>query len=273
MKPISIIESSAGSFSLGSRELWEHRDLLYHLIWREIRISYVNSVLGFFWLILQPLIMTAITTALVTFFLKFDSGDLPYAALFMSGMVIWSYYSIVISRGCSSLVANAYLLSKVYFPRLFIPAVPILAGLVDFAVLLLVLFALLCFYKMPFGYSLFILPLPIVLIVFLAIGMSLWLSALNAIYRDVGNFLNASLQIGMYLSPVLYPSSLVPDKWKLLYSLNPLVGIIDCFRWALFMRGEFPLMSLGISCSLVVIIMLGGIMIFRNIESTVADVI
>lgn len=267
------IQPSRGWTIVDVRELWQHRNLLFYLVWRDIRVIYSNTGLGVFWVILQPLVTALVITVVFGMFARIPSGDLPYAVLALSGLVLYNYFSNTVSLAAQSMVNSAYLLTKVYFPRLIIPTVPILTGLVDFAVLLALLLVLTLFFGIAPTVALIFLPVPILLNIALALGVGLWVSALNIQIRDLGKFVPVLLQILIYVSPVFYPSSLVPESLRGLYSLNPLVGIIDGLRWSLLGVGSFPGMPLMISALVAFFLIITGAFVFRKIEDTAADVI
>ncbi len=254
-------------------ELWQHRNLLLYLVLRDIRIVFAGTRLGVLWVVLPPLATATVMTVMLGFLAKIPSHELPYALIVLSGMVPWLYFNNVVSKATYSMSANAYLLTKVYFPRLIIPIVPMLAGLVDlFALLAVLLLALLLFGVMPQA-SWFFVIVSMSLTIFLTIGASLWLSALNVKYSDIGKLLPILLQLMAYASPIFYPHSFIPAKWYWLYDLNPFVGIVESMRWALFGITAFPNYSFSISVLFASVITLSGIFFFRSVEDTAADII
>ena len=267
------IEPPRGWAPVNLAELWQHRDLMFYLVLREIRTATASTSLGFLWILLQPLAIAAVLTVALGIFVKVPTGGLPYALVVLSGLLPWNYVSTAVARSSSSMVANSYLLTKVYFPRLIIPTVPILAGLVDFAVLFVVLIVITLAFGMAPASTWLLLPIPGLMAIGLTIGAGLWASALTVRYRDVGNMIPVLLQIGTYASPVLYPSSLVPGKWRWLYDLNPMVGIVDGVRWVLFADGPFPGRPLAVSVILILALIATGVFYFRATEDTAADVV
>lgn len=261
MTPIDIVE------------LWQHRNLLFYLVQKDIRILFAGTSLGILWVVLPPLATTTIMTVMLGVLAKIPSHDLPYSLIVLSGMVPWMYFNNVVSKATFSMSANAYLLTKVYFPRLIIPIVPMVAGLIDLFLLLMVLIiATLLYGLMPQISWLFII-VALLLTIFLTIGVSLWFSALNVKYSDVGKFLPILLQLLAYASPIFYPHSFIPAKWFWLYDLNPFVGIVESFRWAIFGGNPFPMSSFIDSVIIASLITLSGIYVFRSIEDTAADII
>jgi lipopolysaccharide transport system permease protein len=267
------IEPSQGWTAVRVSELWQHRDLMFYLVLREIRSATASTNLGFVWLLIQPLSIAIVLTVVLGIFVRVPTGGIPYSLVVLSGLLPWNYVSNSVARASSSMIANSHLLTKVYFPRLIIPAVPVLAGLVDFAVLFVILIALsLLFGVVPAPTWLF-LPLPALLVIGVASGAGLWFSALTVRFRDVGNMVPVMLQIGTWASPVLYPSSLVPERWRWLYDLNPMVGIVDSIRWALFAQESFPTRPIVISVIAIVALITTGVVYFRIVEDTAADIV
>jgi lipopolysaccharide transport system permease protein len=255
------------------RELWQHRDLMRYLVAREMRAATASTSLGFLWLVLQPLAIAVVLTIVLGIFIRVPTGNVPYALVVLSGLLPWNYVNGGIARASSSMVANSHLLTKVYFPRLIIPAVPILASLIDFGVLFLIVVALTLMFGIAPAVSWLFLPVPALMAIGLTVGAGLWFSSLTVRYRDVGNLLPVLLQIGMWASPVLYPSSLVPSQWRWLYDLNPMVGIVDGIRWALFAQEQFPSGPLAISAIELIALIVTGVLYFRITEDTAADIV
>lgn len=271
--PTIRIEPSQGWVSLRLKELWEYRELLYFLLWRDVKVRYKQTVLGIGWVVLQPLLTTLVFTIVFGNLAKMPSDGLPYAVFAMAGLVPWNFFSGAFSRGGTSLVGSANLISKVYFPRLVIPIAGVLGGLVDLAIVLGVLFGLMLFYGIMPTFAVVTLPLFLLLAVITALGISLWLSALNVQYRDVGYLIPFLSQFWMYATPIVYPVSLIPGKWRVLYALNPMVGVVEGFRWALFGTGQPPGAMLIVSTTMVVLLLVSGAFFFRRMEKTFADVV
>jgi lipopolysaccharide transport system permease protein len=267
------IEPAEGWASVDLHELWQHRELLLYLVGRDLRALYANTGLGVLWTILQPLATAIVITIVLGIFARIPTGNIPYGLVAFSGLVVWSYFATAVKGGCESMVANANLMTKVYFPRLIIPAVPILAGLVDLAVLILVLLGAMLFYgRMP-QLSWLIIPIPVILTLALALGASLWLSALNVKYRDVGRLVPLILQIGLYASPIVYPYNIIPEFWRSVYALNPVVGVVNSMRWALFREAGFPFSELLISAFVAAVLIVSGAVVFQRIERLMADIV
>jgi lipopolysaccharide transport system permease protein len=271
--PVVRIEPLQGWAPVNFRELWRHRELLFYLVKRDVRALYVNTALGVFWTVLQPLATAIVVTIVLGMFARIPSGEIPYGLVVLSGLVLWGYFATAVQSGCQSMLANANLMTKVYFPRLIIPAVPIMAGLVDLAVLVIVLLGALVFYGMMPQLSWIFIPVPTVLMIALALGASLWLSALNVQYRDVGRMLPVFLQIGLYASPIVYPYGIIPEPWRGVYALNPVVGIVNSMRWALFREAGFPFSELLISAFVAAALIASGAVVFQRIEKSMADIV
>jgi len=270
---VTRIQPPQGWTPINIRELWQHRNLLFYLVLRDIRIIFAGTRLGILWVVLPPLATAVIMTVMLGFLAKVPANELPYSLIVLSGMVPWMYFNNVVSKATFSMAANSYLLTKVYFPRLIIPAVPVVVGLIDlFALLGILMISMLVFDMVPNVTWLFVI-VSLLVTVMLTIGASLWFSALNVKYPDIGKFLPILLQLLAYASPVFYPHSLIPERWYWLYDLNPFVGIVESCRWGLFTSGIFPLYSFGVSVFTAVFLILTGIFIFRSVEDTAADLV
>jgi len=254
-------------------ELWAYRDLLSILSERNLKLRYKQTALGVIWVVLQPLIAALIFAVIFGGFAQLPTDGSPYLLFAFSGTLIWNLVSNSISRAGNSLVGDERLISKVYFPRMIIPAASIVAVVVDFLIGLVVLGILLVLYQQPLTPALLTLPLFVALALVLALGMSLLISALNVYYRDFSYVLPFFLQVWMYASPVAYSASLVPEQWQALYSLNPMVGIILGFRWAVLGDTAFPAFPLLISAIAAIAMLVIGGLVFQRVEQSFADVI
>lgn len=267
------ITSPIGLASLQFSELWRHRDLLSYLAQREIQKTYANTTIGMFWVLLQPLATALVLTVVLGLLVRVPTDGQPYPLIVLSAFPFWVFFSNVVTRSADSMSANAHLLTKVYFPRIIIVLVPLVSGLLDLLVLLAVLMvAAPVFGKMP-SIAWLVLALPVIVTLVLALGAGLWFSLLAVHIRDIGHGLPVMLQIGLYLSPVLYPISLVPAGWRWLYDLNPMVGIVETSRWALLGTGEFPAYGLAASIVFSLLVFIGGIYFFRALEDATTDLI
>jgi homopolymeric O-antigen transport system permease protein len=270
--PVTVrIEPPRGWFDLRLRELWEYRELLYFFVWRDVKVRYKQTLVGVAWVILQPLLTMAVFTLFFGKLAKLPSQGLPYPVFYFAALVPWMYFSYSLQGATNVVVENQRVITKVYFPRLVLPVSAVLSGLVDFAI---GFFALLCVtfaFGIRPGFAALWLPVFLLLAVLTALGVGLWMSALNALYRDVRYLMPFVAQFWMFASPVAYPSSLVPERWRWLYGLNPMAGVIDGFRWALTGHGQPPGPVLLASAGMVAVVLLGGLFFFQRMESTVAD--
>lgn len=275
-EPLVTIKPSKSWSALKLRDIWQYRELLYFLIWRDIKVRYKQTVIGVAWVILQPLISTLIFTLFLGYLARVPSDGAPYSLFVFAGLLPWTFFASAVSSSSSSLVGSAHLITKVYFPRMIIPAAAIGARLLDFAIAFTVLFGLMYYYGMPLTWRLLSLPALLVLVTLLAMAIGMWMSAINVKYRDVGVALPTLVQFWMFASPVVYSSTLVYSHfaggWEFLYTLNPVVGIIDNFRAAI-LGSPFNWPALGVSAVLTLVLLIGGAFYFRRVEKGFADVI
>jgi lipopolysaccharide transport system permease protein len=268
-----IIQPGGGLFHLELKALWDYRELLCFLIWRDVKVRYKQTAVGAGWAIFQPLLTMIIFTVVFGNFAKVPSDGLPYPIFAYAALLPWNYFAQAIGRSGVSLVGSANLISKVYFPRLIIPLSAAVAPQVDFAIAFVILLAMMAWYGIAPTWGVLALPLFLLLAMATALSVGLWLSALDVRYRDVGYTIPFVVQIWMYASPVAYPLSLVPERWRLLYSLNPMAGVIEGFRWALLDNGNPDFGVMTASAVVVMALLLGGIVYFRQMERTFADVV
>jgi lipopolysaccharide transport system permease protein len=272
-----IIEPSRGWISLQLRAIWQYRELLYFLIWRDLKVRYKQTAIGIGWIILQPLISMVIFSFLFGGLLQVPSGGVPYPIFVYSGLLPWNYFANSLTRSSSSLVNNQNLITKVYFPRLVVPISSVLSGLVDFLVSFIVLAILMLIFSFyPTPYAIF-LPGFLLLAIITALGFGLWLSALNVRYRDVNYITPFLIQIWMYLTPVIYPVTIIPEKFRFLLALNPLTGVVEGFRWALLGDQLTDVQPPGaiffVSIVISLIVLVSGTVYFRRTERKFADII
>jgi lipopolysaccharide transport system permease protein len=253
-------------------ELWAFRQLLFFLVWRDLKVRYAQTVLGIGWAVLQPLLSVVVFTVIFGHFAKVPSNGAPYALFSLAAVVPWTYFSSAFSGASNSLVASSNLITKVYFPRLVVPLAPVLAGLVDLAIGFAVLAVLMLGYRAMPGPAIWLVPVLVLLTAMTAAGVGAWLAALNIQYRDIKHLVPFLSQIWMYASPVVYPVSLVPEKYRAFYALNPMVGIVEGFRVALLGTGVIPWRLLGVSTAVVITLFVTGAMYFRRTERLFADV-
>jgi lipopolysaccharide transport system permease protein len=271
--PLTVIEPTRGWVALKLRELWTYRELVYFLTWRDIKVRYRQSVFGAAWIIIQPMMTMIIFSVIFGQFAQLPSEGVPYPIFSYAALLPWNLFAGALTRSTTSLVGSASLLQKVYFPRLAIPVASTLAVLVDFAIAFLVLVCLMFYYGFVPTVAALTLPLFILLALATALGVGLWLSALNVQYRDVGHAIPFLVQAWLYASPVAYAASLIPDRWQTLYALNPMVGVIDGFRWALLGTGPGPGPMLAVSSGVMLALLISGALYFRRMEKTFADVV
>jgi homopolymeric O-antigen transport system permease protein len=272
--PVLRIEPPSGWWAIPFRELWAYRELLYFLVWRDIKVRYKQTAIGAAWAVLQPLLTMAVFWLVLGKLAHLPTDALPSPVFYFAGLVPWTYFSYSLNFCTNTMVSNQSLLTKVYFPRLILPISGVLSGLVDFAIGFVILILIsLGFHIVP-GVSVVWLPAFLLLAVCTALGVGLWLSALNALYRDVRYVISFLLQFWMFASPVMYPSSMVSQRWPRwawLYGLNPMAGVLDGFRWALTGHGQAPGLPLLVSSLMVVVILASGLMFFRRMEGAMAD--
>jgi lipopolysaccharide transport system permease protein len=271
--PVVRITPPTRWWALPLAELWEYRELLYFYVWRELKVRYKQTVVGAAWAVLQPLLTMLVFSLFFGKLAHIPSGGLPYPVFYYSALLPWMYFSGALTNATNKVVENQYVITKVYFPRLILPFSAVLSGLVDFGVSFLMFVVIMIYYRMHATAALLLLPLFLLLAVLTALGVGLWLSALNAIYRDVRYVVPFLVQFWMFASPVAYPSSLVPAKWRPLYGLNPMAGVIEGFRWSLSGTGTPPGRMLLVSSAVVVAVVVTGMMYFQKMESKIADVV
>ncbi|MCS7297474.1 MAG: ABC transporter permease [Bacteroidia bacterium] len=257
-------------FHLGLKELWDYRELIISLVEREIKVRYKQTLIGVLWVVIQPLATMTIFTLFFGRLAKIPSGELPYPIFALSGVILWSYFASALSGASHSLVEHKPLLSKIYFPRLALPLSAVCVGVVDFGINLILLITLMIGYGVTPHFTLIFAPIFLVLTMLTALSVGLWLAALNAFYRDVRYVIPFLIQLWMFASPVVYPSSIVPERWQWVFALNPMVGLIEGFRWCISGHGALPSLML-FSMGVILILLIGGIAYFRHIERTLAD--
>lgn len=267
---VTVDASRAGTLDL--RELWTYRELLYFLMWRDIKVRYKQTALGVAWVVLLPLASALVFTVFLGRVARIGSDGMPYSLFAYSGLVIWTLFSTAVTNGASSLVGSAHLITKVYFPRIIVPAAAIAARLVDFAISSVVLIAMMVIFRVVPGWNLLMIPVLVALVTALSFAIGIWLAAVNVRYRDVGMVIPVALQLWMFASPVVYPMSFVPAEWRFAYSLNPMAGIIANFRPALY-GGVFDWTSFGISAAITVVLLACAARTFGRTERNFADFI
>ncbi len=257
------------------RDLWRYRELFYVLAWRDIAVRYKQTVIGLAWAILQPFLTMVVFTIIFGKLAKMPSeGDTPYALMVFAGLLPWQFFSTSLSSASQSLIGNANLISKIYFPRLIVPTAAIVVAFVDFLVSFSILLAMMVWYQFMPGWQILTLPLFVLMAFLAALGPGLWITSLNVKYRDFRYVIPFIVSMGLYVSPVGFSSSVIPEQWRLLYSMNPVVGVIDGFRWAI-LGGQAKLYWPGfvMSCVLIACFLWLGIRQFRRMEKSFADLI
>lgn len=267
------IKPSKGWAALNLRDLWNYRELIFFFTWRDLKVRYKQTLLGAAWAILQPFLTMVVFSIFFGGLAKVPSDGVPYPIFSYAALLPWTLFSKALQDASRSLVSSANIISKVYFPRLILPLSSTLAGLVDFVIALVVLVGMMFFYGIQPTANTWTLPLFVLLALITAIGVGLWLSALNVMYRDVGYIIPFLTQFWMYITPIAYPASMVPEQWKFLYALNPLTGVVEGFRWALLGTGDGPSYTLLISASIAILLTISGLFYFRRMERKFADMV
>jgi lipopolysaccharide transport system permease protein len=270
--PVLSIRPSKGFLSLKLRDVWEYRELLYFLVWRDIKVRYKQTVLGAAWAVIQPFMTMVVFSVFFGRLAKVPSDGVPYPVFAFAALLPWQLFAFALTESSNSLVGSQNLITKVYFPRLVIPLSSVLAGLVDFAISFLVLLGLMLYYGIRPTAAVAWLPLFVLLALATALSVGLWLSALNVKYRDVRYTIPFLTQFWLFVTPVAYPSSMIPQRWRALYGLNPMAGVVEGFRWALLGKSGGPGLLLWVSVAAVLTLLTGGLFYFRRMESTFADI-
>jgi lipopolysaccharide transport system permease protein len=269
----TVFEAKSGWRFIDFHELWEYRDLFYFFVWRNIKVRYAQSVLGVGWAIIQPVFSMIVFTIVFGKLAKIGSEGVPYAIFSYAALVPWTYFSNALTQSGASLVGASGMISKVYFPRLIIPMSPLLDKLVDFGISLILLVGLMVWFKIAPTIWVLTLPLLILLMMLTAAGLGMWLTALAVQYRDVNYGMKFAVQLFMYASPVVYPASLVPDQFRLLYGLNPMAGVIEGFRAALLGTRPMPWDLIAVGSVIAFVVAVSGAFYFRRTERVFADVV
>lgn len=270
---LTVIRPSRGWIGIDFKELWRYRELLYFLIWRDIKVRYKQSLLGASWAILQPLLTMIIFTVFFGRWAGIPTDDVPQPVFYFAGILPWQLFQSGVSKAGTSLVASRNLITKIYFPRIAIPVAPIIAGLLDFALAFLILIGLMLYYGIVPTTALWTLPLFLLLTLLTAMGVGIWLAGLNVTYRDVGYVIPFLLQAWFFLSPIVYSSNIVPENLQPYYGLNPMVGVIEGFRWAILGTGQPEPVALLASIGIASLLLISGVIYFKRMERTFADVV
>jgi len=271
--PVTVIEPSKGWVAIRLGALWRFRELLYFLIWRDVKVRYKQTLLGAAWAILQPLLTMVVFSIFFGKLARMPSDGVPYPLFAYVALVPWTFFANGLILSSGSLVSNQTLLRKVYFPRLVIPVSAVAAGLIDFGIAFVVLLGLAARYGVPLTVNMIWLPALVLLALVTALGVGLWFAALNVLYRDIQYVVPFLVQVWLYATPIVYPSSLVPERWRTLYAINPMVGVVEGFRWALLGTGTAPGPMILVSGIAAVVTLIGGMFFFRRMEKTFSDVV
>ena len=267
-----IVDAKKRKFGLNLKELYQYRDLFLVLAWRDLRVRYAQTFLGLFWAFLQPLFTLLIFVVIFGRALKVDTGDIPYSVFALAGMSAWSYFAYVLSQSGTSIIGAQEMVKKIYFPRLVIPLSKAVTGFVDYIITIIFLVVMMIIYQVPLTGKVFTFPIFFLLNVLAGLSIGIWTSALTIRYRDMQHVIPFVVQVGMYATPVAYPASLVPDKYQWLYHLNPMVGVVEGYRYALLgieIHGEYYLLSYLI----ILLLFVSGLYYFRRVERVMADII
>jgi lipopolysaccharide transport system permease protein len=268
-----VIRHRTGLARLQLSELWDYRELIAYLAWRDILVRYKQTVIGVAWALVRPLVTMVVFVVVFGKIGKLPSDGVPYPLLAFTGLLAWQLFSNAFGESSASVVGSSNMVSRVYFPRLIVPISSVVGSLIDFAIMCVVLVVLLLWYRIPIHLTILFLPFFIILLIVISLGLGIWFSALFVKYRDIRHVIPFLIQIGTYISPVGFSSSVVPARWRTLYALNPMVGVIDGFRWCLFQRPELHPTEIGIASAMAAALLIGGVYYFRQTERTFADII
>ncbi len=270
-RDVTVIRPRQGLLNLDLRSVWQYRELLYFLIWRDLKVRYKQAAIGAAWAVLQPLVALLIFTAVFGYFAKLPSDGVPYPVFALVALLPWTYFAEALRRGATGLVDDSDLIRKIYFPRLVIPLAMVVAPAVDLAISFTLLVALMAWYGIAPTGNIVFLPLLLFLSLLLALSLALWLGPINVRFRDIKHTLPFVIQVWMYASPVVYPASMVPEEWRSLYSLNPMVGVIEGFRWALLDTSAPDFRALGIGVLIVAGLLFGGLILLCQTKILASD--
>ena len=268
----TVIDASKSKLSLNLRELFEYRDLFFILAWRDLRVRYAQTFLGLLWAFIQPLATLLIFTLIFGRVIKVETGDIPYPVYALAGMVTWSYFAYVLSQSGQSIIGAQDMVKKIYFPRLVIPLSKAMTGFVDFFITLIFLGGLMVYYNVSLSLNVYLLPLFFLLGVLAALGMGIWMSSLTIRYRDFQHVIPFLVQIGLYATPIAYPVSMIPDKYQLIYHLNPMAGVVEGFRWSI-LGGQNISEFAWVSFIVIIVLFISGLFYFRKVERIMADIV
>jgi len=267
----TVIKPTSGWAALNLRDMWLYRELVFFMTWRDLKVRYKQTLLGVGWAILQPFLTMVVFSIFFGNLAKVPSDGVPYPIFSYTALIPWTLFSKALQDASRSLVANSHMITKIYFPRMILPISSVLAGVADFLIAFIVLLGMMFYYKIAPTANVWALPLFLLLALITAVGVGLWLSALNVLYRDINYILPFLTQFWMYLTPIAYPSSMVPEQWQAVYALNPMTGVVEGFRWALLGTGQPPGVMTLVSAGVAVILLVSGMFYFKRMERLFAD--
>jgi len=268
------IKPTKGLAALNLRDLWIYRELVFFMVWRDVKVKYKQTLLGMAWAVIQPVMTMVVFTFVFGSVAKVATDGIPYPIFSFAALLPWGLFETALNQGSRSLVAHNSMVTKIYFPRLILPMSSVFAGLVDFVIAFVILIVLMIYYRMPPAYDLlWTLPFFILLAILTALGVALWLSAINVKYRDVNQALPFLTRFWLFVTPIAYSSEIITGKWQYLYYVNPMAGVVDGFRWALLGSGAGPGPHLWVSAGISVLVLISGLFYFRSMEKTFADMI
>ena len=271
--PTLVIRPSRGWVAIKFRELWQYRELIYFFVWRDIKVRYKQTVLGAAWAIIQPFVTMVVFSIFFGRLAKMPSDGIPYPIFTYCALLPWNYFAGAMANASNSMVGSANLIKKVYFPRLVVPLSAVVSGLVDFVIAFTVLIAMMFYYRIIPKVTLLWFPAFMFMAIATALGVGLWFSSMNVKYRDIRYVTPFLTRLWFFITPVVYPTSLLSGFWRIVYGLNPMVGVIEGFRWALLGKGQHPGWMLAVSASMVLILLVSGAFYFRRMEKTFADIV
>lgn len=270
---LSMIKATSGWAALNLRDLWVYRELIFFMTWRDLKVRYKQTFLGASWAILQPFLTMVVFSIFFGNLAQVPSDGVPYPIFSYTALIPWTLFSKALQDASRSLVNNSHMITKVYFPRMILPLSSVLAGVVDFLIAFLVLIGMMFYFNVfPTAYV-WTLPLFLLLALVTAVGVGLWLSALNVLFRDINYVLPFLTQFWMYMTPIAYPSSMIPEQWRVLYALNPMTGVVEGFRWALLGTGQPPGIMTAVSSGVALLLLVTGMFYFRRMERLFADMV
>lgn len=268
---ITVIKPTNGWAALNLRDMWLYRELIFFMTWRDLKVRYKQTILGVGWAILQPFLTMVVFSIFFGSLAAVPSDGVPYPIFSYTALIPWTLFSKALQDASRSLVANSHMITKVYFPRMILPVSSVLAGVIDFLIAFIVLMGMMLYFNITPTANIWTLPLFLLLALITAIAVGLWLSALNVLYRDINYILPFLTQLWMYLTPIAYPTSMVPEKWRVVYALNPMTGVVEGFRWALLGTGQPPGMMTLVSAGVALALLISGMFYFKRMERLFAD--